>query len=195
MGILGKIELVHRTRDVTIGVSTTGEEITVKVNAPRLQLIPELRTEIPAPTAPPMKDSNGRIRYERDHKTGEPIKKDGQLVPKLDWSSQEFLVRVASVERARTIAMIFECAEFPGTTDLKESDYQDKIEYWLARWGELENAGVDVGAFSALSDACVALGEPMSKGEVEDARHALGTDRETQDAAKAKLGSKTPPGK
>jgi hypothetical protein len=195
MGILGDTELVRRTRSVTIGLTPQGEEFKVEVRAPRLQLIPELRTKIPEPEPPPLRNSAGKVRFRTDPKTGEPIKQDGQLVPMLDWKSPDYLVQTDSVERARTVAMIFECAAFPGESEIKREAFSTQVDYWLARWRELEDAGVDVGAYKELSDACVELGAPMSRSEVEDARRALGTDSATQDAVKDKLGGKAPAGK
>lgn len=182
-----------------IGLSADGEPVTVTVNAPRLQLVPELRRSIPTPKPSAKRDANGRVVLKRDPK-GELVKNaSGQPVPEVDFEDETFLGRAQSVERARTIAMIFACAEFPGETTITIEEHGgDWIAYWLARWEELESAGVDVGSYKALSDACVELSDPMSRSEIQDARAALCTDAASVIDAKEKIreeGKKPPKGK
>ena len=194
MGILGDIKLVKRSRQVTIGVSAAGDEVKVAVNAPPLQLSNDLRNQIPDPTPPALLNDNGQPRYKTNPRTGEPIKENGQLVPMLNRADAAFQVEAASVTKARTLAMIFHCTEFPGSFKTQKNGHSP-VGYELARWKELEKAGLDVGTFSELSEACVELALPMTKIEIEDARSALGTDQETQDRVKEALGKKAPKGK
>ncbi len=197
MGILGSIELVKRTRDVVVGITSEGDPFSVSVCAPRLQLIPDLRRKLPDPKPPAKRDDQGRVVLRRHPSTGEVIKKNGQSIPELDVLSKEFLNDVANVERARTIAMIFECITLPGETAVVQ-DGLSPVAYQLARWRELEEAGFDVGAYKSLSDACVDLSDPMSRTEIEDARYALGTDKQTQIETKEQLreeGKPAPKGK
>ncbi|KKL47463.1 hypothetical protein LCGC14_2335290 [marine sediment metagenome] len=194
MGILGDIQLVKRTREVTIGVSTKGKEIKVTVTAPPLQLSSDLRSQIVDPKPPILLNDNNQPRFKTNPRSGEPIKENGQLVPMLDTKNADYLVEAMSVTKARTLAMIFHCTEFPGAFDTKKNG-MSPVGYELARWKELEKAGLDVGVFAELSEACVDLALPMTKTEIEDARRALGTDKETQERVKEALGKKAPKGK
>lgn len=197
MGILGSVKLVKRTRDVTIGVSTKGEEIKVKVSAPSLTLASELRKRIAPPEAPKLVNSAGKVRFKTNPRTGEPIKENGQLVPMLNYADPAFVIEAGAVERARTIAMIFECTEFPGNSTVEKNGHTP-VGYELARWKELEKAGLTVGEYNDLGDACNELSQPMTKSEIEDARREFGADQETQDAVKEvleKKGKKAPAGK
>ena len=187
MGILGDVKLVQRSREVTIGVSQAGEEIKVRVTAPPLQLVADLRQKIPDPKPPTMKNDRGEVKYKTNPRTGDPIKEEGQLVPMLNYLDEGYLTEASSTSKARTIAMIFHCAEFPGTTEVDKKGHT-AVGYELARWRELEEAGCDVGAFTDLSEACVELSQPMTKIEIEDARCALGTDAATQVKVKEALG-------
>lgn len=196
MGILGNHQLVHRSREVTLGVdATTGEEVKAIVKAPPLQLANQLRARIADPTPPVALNGAGKPRFKTDPRTGEPIKENGQLVPLLDYASPAYLAEAQSVERARTLAMIFECTTFPGPSSVEKTSDMSEIAYQLKRWEELEKAGCTIGVYNKLSDACIELSAPMTKAEVEAARRDLGVDQETSDAIKEKLGKDAPQGK
>jgi len=194
MGILGDVQLIKRTRVVPIGISQTGEEVNVLVTAPALQLSSRLQQQIKDPEPPVLLNSAGKPRFKTDPRTGEPIKINGQLVPMLDYDNDDYLQQVEGVGKARTIAMIFDCAKFPGSSAVAKNG-EGEVAYQFARWRELEEAGCDVGSFSLLARACVELSAPMSKDEVEEARRALGTDKETQDQQREGTGKDAKSGK
>jgi hypothetical protein len=194
MGILGNVQLVKRTRLVTLGVASDGTKLEVTVSAPPLQLSQEIATKIPSPDPPPKRDSNGKVQFKRDPRTGAELKIDGVLVPLLDYSDAKFVAEAGSVKKARTIALIFACTEFPGESAVTRNGHSP-VAFELARWKELEDGGVDLGAWGDLNDALNALCDPMTVGEIEEARRELGADEETQKEIKARLGKDAPKGK
>lgn len=193
MGILGNVKLRKRSREVVVALTEDGEEFKVTVKAPPLQLATQLQVEIPNPEPPALVNDNGQPRFKTNPRTGEPLKEDGKLVPMVNKADPAYRQELLAVSEARTIAMIFHCVEFPGKTKVVQNG--NPVRYWLSRWKELEDAGLDVGSFNRLARACTELSAPMSKGEIEEARAALGTDTHTQHVQKEKLGKKAPKGK
>ena len=112
----------------------------------------------------------------------------------LNWNDPDYLVDVSSVERARTIAMIFECTTFPGEPSV-DKDGSSPVAYELARWKELEDEGCGIGVYNDLSNACLELTASMTKSEIEEARRELGVDRKSSNEIKERLGKDAPRGK
>ena len=179
--------------EVILGLDAcSGEAIVAVVTAPPLQLSSELQRQIPDPNPPVALNSAGKPRYKTNPRTGEAVKENGQLVPLLDHTNESYLLEAASVERARTIAMIFSCTKFPGESSVVRNG-ESPVAFELARWKELEQAGCGIGVYNDLSVACLDLSRSMTKAEIEQARRELGTDEESSDLAKASLKKKDVP--
>ncbi len=182
MGILGNVKLVKRTRRVVVGTDAAGCLIELVVCAPKLQAVDALQAKIAEPTPPLVKGPHGKPVPKLDT-AGNPERDPatGHVLHVRNEKDHDYLRACDQREKAMTIAMVMDCLadQLTPTKTLDDHD-GDLVAYYLGVWDELEEAGLDVGSFRALSSAAMELAEPMDRDEVEAARATLGV----QEAAK-----------
>lgn len=199
MSILGNLKVKKRIVEVIVAQTEEGEPITFTLRCPRLGEVEVLSESLPEPTPPVKRDGNGRPITMRDDRGR--VVKDGRGSPMVerDEEDPEFVKANDRRDRALTVAIFFACMDGqikPATPEklLKE----DPISYYLDVWAELEEAGLDVGSFKALSAAIVSLGQPLTHSELVKAQALYGLDRATQVGLKEDMaanGQKAPSGK
>ena len=189
MGILGNLNLKRRGREVVVGYDDEGSAVRLTVNPPPLGLVNDLSRKIPSPVAPLRKDSRGRPIPVTDDK-GKPIMDpaSGQALMERDHSNPEHLERLERREVALNLGLILACLSTPIEPKTKVEDHGgDYVEYYHAVWKELEEAGLDIGAYRALSTACTELSLPLGEQDMKLAREALAIDEESQTEIKKAL--------
>lgn len=201
MGILGNVKLKRRSIDVVIGLDDAGVPVTLTVRPPRLGQIDALETRVPEP-APPTLKRNGKPVVKMMPGGKDPVRDSrGGIVLERDEEDPKYLRDIGRREKAMTIALILDCLGDQVTPMVPVDEIPPEmnlIDYYHAVWAELEEAGLDVGSFKALSNAAVELGDPMSKDEVEAARAELLLNKETQAELRDELrdkGEEVPEGK
>jgi len=178
MGILGDVRLARRFREVIVGTDSAGNEVKLKVYAPKLGLIDRVQGEIPDPPVPVTRSGN----VLRDRR-GQPVKDDkGQPIMETTehHDDPDYVAACARVEKARSIAMLLECLEDQIQPSVKREGLAP-LDYYLKVWEELEDAGIGLGSFNALTNACEAMTQPMTVAEVALAKIRLGTDEASQE--------------
>lgn len=176
MKILGHSSLRPRSISVPVGIAPDGSVVSLQLRAPRLGMLERLDAEIPEPQPPIVP---GRVV--RDHR-GRPVEgPDGSPIPLRNAEDPAYVLKSERREKALSVAMVLSCLEPGQVTDLPDRNGQDPVDYFLAVWDGLEDAGLDIGAFRSLSEAAKRLGEPMSSIEVVQAKSALGATAEQQE--------------
>ena len=178
MGILGNLRLKRRVNRVVVGHDEEGNAVELVVHAPKLQLFDELQAILPEPVPPIMKDQNGNAIPERDSK-GEIVTRFGTTVFQRDDQDKTYLLKASAREQALTIAIVIACLKEQVSPRTTPKDHEGNlVDYYHAVWSEMEDAGIDVGGFKALSEAALSLGSPLDTEEAKEAREALGVKDE-----------------
>lgn len=174
---MGKRKKIRRrTRDVPVGIDEDGESVSLRLVAPRLHDIETINETMPEPVAPILKGNDGRAVHATDSE-GNPVldPATGHAISMKDFRDKAYLAACSRHEKAMTIALFMGCVHPPLVPKRTMDDYDhDPVAYYLGAWKELEDAGLDMGAFRALSSAAVELGQQMGKEDIVLARENLG---------------------
>lgn len=167
MRILGRTGLPKRTRSVTVGYDEKGKALEFIVRPVPYDVILDMKAKLPLPLPP----STGEVR--RDRK-GRPMKRDGQSIMIRDHTDPAYL------EAVEVQQFIFSSAlTLASLGDQVELRPKKEDEGWQAYYGailtELDEAGLDLGVFARLSEACTSIGSALSTAEVLSMRQELGT--------------------
>ena len=191
MSILGNIKLTKREERIVVGIAEDGSEVALVMRPPRLGFVEDMSSRIPEPSPPAAKGPDGRPIVELDSKGKRLLDGSGSPVIRRNYSDPKYLTALSRRETAMTISLIVVCIDHDGNPGLslpeRDEDEETLVDYYKRTWSEFEDAGLDVGAFQALSQAALKLGQPMTAADVEDAKKTLQIDKASQAAIRAEL--------
>ena len=174
MKILGHLKLKQRERTVLVGHTDTGEAVRLKVRAPKLNVYEAISEEIGEPEAPlsgeVKRTARGKIRTGKD---GQPLRGRNEEDP-------NYLREVAKTEKARSIALVLSCLGDQVEPEILRGDLP-AVDYYLAVYEEMQDAGIDIAGFHALTSAATELSQPLTDDDVTKAKASLGADDESQE--------------
>lgn len=182
MGILGNTKVKRRNRSVPVGFDEQGKEVRLTVYPPGLDATDRLNALIPEPVAPLAKNSAGQSVKIKDD-SGKTLidQTTGSALLARDYKSATYQRAIEQRDKALTVALILECLGDAAKPAKDIEDYDgDWLAYYLGAWKELEEAGLDIGSYRALSAACTSLSLPLGAEDVELAKQTLALDEVSQ---------------
>tara|TARA_Y100001972_G_scaffold127430_1_gene184215 strand:+ start:119 stop:661 length:543 start_codon:yes stop_codon:yes gene_type:complete len=173
MKILGHVKLKARSQKVLVGQAESGEPVYLTMYAPKLNAYEALQEEIPDPEVP----MNGKVLRNKRGKI--LLDEDGQHKREANPECPKYLARVAKSDKARSIALVLKCLGDQIEPETQKGSMSAE-EYYLAIYQELQDAGIDIAAFHALTMAASELSQPLTDEDFKDSKKALGVDEESQ---------------